>query len=72
MTIEVNAAIGGPWEVIGNLIAKAGSEDSSGYRRYLVDLLRFESYETFARQLNITCEEAQELRRELFSERDHA
>jgi hypothetical protein len=37
---EAGAALGGPWDAIGEAIVRGGQEDSSGLRRYVATLLR--------------------------------
>ena len=39
MAITIDAALGGFWDDIGALIERAGQEDASGARRYVVQMV---------------------------------
>ncbi len=52
--IAVDAAIGGPWEILGEFIEASGHEDCSGLRRYLGSALAENDYERFNRMLPTT------------------
>jgi hypothetical protein len=54
MSITVDAAIGGFYEQIGELLQAAGHEDASGSRRYVAGLLKEGRFATVAQYLRIT------------------
>jgi hypothetical protein len=62
MSLQIDAVLSGPWEVIGEAIRAAGQEDASGYRRLLVRWMANRKWELVARSLGITEDEAKELR----------
>lgn len=59
--IEINAALGDPWDQLGDQIVKAGFEDSSGLRRMIVQWLADGKIERAAHLLQISEGEAQTL-----------
>ena len=64
MPLTVDAAIGGPWETIGNLIKRFNGEDSSGFRRALSQSLATNNYNRFHGWLPIAREEFDAIRNE--------
>lgn len=68
MSIQVDAALGGPWETIGKVIKRSGQEDASGFRRCLVSALARNDFETFHRMLPIERSEFDSIRAECVKE----
>lgn len=62
MTIEVDAALGGPIDKLGKMIEAAGETDSSGLRRHLVHCLGSKDFDSVITILKITADEAKALR----------
>lgn len=60
--LEIAAALEPPFELIGELIKKAGREDSSGERRYLAARLGVRDFAAVVTSLRITIHQAEELR----------
>lgn len=58
----MDTVTGGPYEVLGEAIRKAGYEDSSGLRRYLLRLLQQDALIRLGVALNISTTEAYALR----------
>lgn len=64
MSLEIDAALGGWWEVLGDMIRQSGQEDSSGLRRALASCIARDDYATFHRMMPISRERFAELRQE--------
>lgn len=62
--LQIDAAISGPWDSLGNALTRAGLEDASGSRRYYAPLLAKRDYERVCRDLRIMPEGAEALRQE--------
>jgi hypothetical protein len=60
--LEINAALGGPWEKIGAAIKAAGEEDGSGQRRWVAERLARKDYEALQKFLRVSREEAEAIR----------
>jgi hypothetical protein len=58
----IDAALGGPWDVLGELIVEHGQEDSSGLRRMLAGYIRDRDFERFCNNVPISREEFDRVR----------
>lgn len=61
MSIEINAALGGPFELLGKFIERNGQEDSSGLRRLLFNCVVENDYDRFNRMCAVTRDDFSEL-----------
>lgn len=60
--IEIDAAIGGPYDYIKEIIDRKGLEDSSGFRRHIVYMMAQNKMEKVASMLDISLSEANDLK----------
>lgn len=60
--MQIDAALDGPFEKLGELIKASGDEDSSGYRRLLASRLAKKEFNHVALSLKISIPEAIALR----------
>jgi hypothetical protein len=61
---QIDAALGDPWETLGELITGAGVEDSSGQRRRLARCLASENYDGFNSLVPISRDRFDQVRQE--------
>ena len=66
--IEVDAALGGGWETIGDAIKASGQEDSSGLRRCIASFMAEGRISDTARMLQCSEDDARQLHTNLFKE----
>jgi hypothetical protein len=67
-TITIDAAVGGVYETIGQMLQNVGKEDASGARRHYVALLINKDYEPLCRDLNVSLASAEVLRQTFFKD----
>jgi hypothetical protein len=67
-TITIDAAVGGIYEVIGEILRNAGLEDASGARRHYLSLLVNKDYEPLCRDLDLSLASAEVLRQTFFKD----